>query len=139
MSQHFLNTTKALSIQVLKVYPVLERSVESKLVFRFPIWDFISFEPINGGLQVSRLKSSYIVNICNTSTTDEKSRIACATDVIFPNSTSGFYCKLFVLLKLAASGSSVLITMTFQSVSPSSIKARVPSTFTVIISPREHT
>lgn len=29
--------------------------------------------------------------------------------------------------------------MTFQSVSPSSIKARVPNTFTLITSPREHT
>lgn len=48
-------------------------------------------------------------------------------------------CRLFIPLKSAASGSSVLITMTFQSVSPSSIKARVPNTFTLIISPREHT
>lgn len=68
-----------------------------------------------------------------------KFRITRVTDFRFPNSASSFYCKLLILLKLAASGSSVLITMTFQSVSPSSIKARVPSTFTLIISPRVHT
>lgn len=44
-----------------------------------------------------------------------------------------------LLLNSPAWGSSVLITMTFQSVSPSSIRARVPSTLTLIISPREHT
>lgn len=59
--------------------------------------------------------------------------------LFIPRRWQQLYCVWFVLLKLAASGSSVLITMTFQSVSPSSIKARVPSTFTLITSPREHT
>lgn len=56
-----------------KVYPVLELSIESKLVFRLPIWDFVSFEPINSCLQVSRLESSYVINICNKSTTKQTS------------------------------------------------------------------
>lgn len=62
------------------MYPVLELSVESKLVFRFPIWDFVSSEPVNSRLQVSRLKSSYIINICNKSTTSLKFRITCGAD-----------------------------------------------------------
>lgn len=42
-------------------------------------------------------------------------------------------------LRLLASGSSALIAMTFQSISPSSIIARIPSTFTWITWPGEHT
>lgn len=66
---------KTLWADVLKVYPVLELSIESKLVFRFPIRDFVSFEPVNSRLQVSGLKSFYIINICNTSATKENAEI----------------------------------------------------------------
>ena len=61
---------------VKKFYPVLELSIESKLVFRFPIWDFISLEPINRCLQISRLKFSHIIDTCDQSRKDQiKNRI----------------------------------------------------------------
>lgn len=44
-----------------------------------------------------------------------------------------------LLFRSLASGSSTLIAITFQSVSPSSIMARTPSTFTLMTSPREYT
>lgn len=44
-----------------------------------------------------------------------------------------------ILFSSLASGSSTLIAITFQSVSPSSIMPRMPRTFTLITSPREHT
>lgn len=84
----------------------------------------------------SRLTSSISATNKQERTSHAKFSIACVICGVF---ASKVYCMLFLLLKLAASGSSVLITMTFQSVSPSSIKARVPSTFTWITSPREHT
>lgn len=56
-----------------------------------------------------------------------------------PTVPLSYHGTRFILLKLPASGSSVLITMTFQSVSPSSMRARIPSTFTLMTSPREHT
>lgn len=124
-------------IQFSKCYPVLELSIESKLVLRFPVWDFISLEPIKSSFQISRLKSSHIFNICNQSTANEcEYRINLNSSWWFNTRRC---CELFLLLKSPASGSSVLITMTFQSVSPSSIRARVPKTFTLIISPREQT
>ena len=43
------------------------------------------------------------------------------------------------LFKLLASGSWALIAITFQSISPSSIIAKMPSTFTWITWPGEHT
>lgn len=124
-------------IQFSKCYPVLELPIESKLVLRFPVWDFISLEPIERSFQISRLKSSHIFNICNQSTANEyEYRINLNSSWWFNTLRC---CELFLLLKSPASGSSVLITMTFQSVSPSSIRARVPKTFTLIISPREQT
>lgn len=56
-----------------------------------------------------------------------------------PTRTAGEKYQTCLLLKSLASGSSTLIAITFQSVSPSSIMARTPSTFTLITSPREHT
>lgn len=56
-----------------------------------------------------------------------------------PTRTAGEKYQTCLLLKSLASGSSTLIAITFQSVSPSSIMARTPSTFTLMTSPREHT
>lgn len=50
-----------------KVYPVFENSVESKLVFRFAVWDFVSSEPVDGGLQVPGFIPPDVVNVCITS------------------------------------------------------------------------
>lgn len=48
-------TTTRSKHRFIQEYPVLELSVECKLVLRFAIRDFVSFEPVYSCLQVSRL------------------------------------------------------------------------------------
>lgn len=112
-------------------YPVFEVSFEGELVFRFAVRDFVASEPIDGGLQVPGFVPPHVIDACVRRKNPGNGGGLCVCGV--------FVFFLPVPLYLAASGSSVLITMTFQSVSPSSIKASVPSTFTLMTSPREHT
>lgn len=99
---------------------------------------FWTSQQLPPGIQVSAvLHHQYLQHISNER--NEIQNNGWWLVLYFPTVPAAFITYFLILLKLAASGSSVLITMTFQSVSPSSIKARVPSTFTLIISPREHT
>lgn len=116
-------------VALSSIYPVLKVTIEGKLVFWLPIRHFIHPEPIKSGLQVSGLESSDVFDVCEWQHT-LRFNITLVTDA------DG---KGVQPLKSSASGSSTLITMTFQSVSPSSISARVPNTFTRITSPREQT
>lgn len=111
------------------IYPVLKFTIEGELVFWLPIRHFIHPEPIKRGLQVSGLESLDVVDICEWQN-------SLRFNIILITDAEGKGVKP---LKSSASGSSTFITMTFQSVSPSSISARVPNTFTRMISPREQT
>lgn len=111
------------------IYPVLKFTIEGELVFWLPIRHFIHPEPIKRGLQVSGLESADVVDICEWQS-------SLRFNIILMTDAEGKGVKP---LKSSASGSSTFMTMTFQSVSPSSISARVPNTFTRMISPREQT
>ncbi len=111
------------------IYPVLKFTIEGKLVFWLPVWHFVHPEPVECGLQVSRLQSADVLHICEWQKTLRFS-------LMLITNTQATALRP---LKSSASGSSTFMTITFQSVSPSSIRARVPNTFTRMTSPGEQT
>lgn len=62
---HNLKKKKSIvGVIIHSLYPVLEFTIECKLILRFPIWYFVHSKPVHCGFQVSWLKPPYILNIC---------------------------------------------------------------------------
>ncbi len=84
------------------IYPVLKFTIEGKLVFWLPVWHFVHPEPVECGLQVSRLQSADVLHICKWQKTLRFSLM------LITNTQA----KALRPLKSSASGSSTFMTIT---------------------------